>query len=491
MLSVIRRLLLILSALTAIPALAAPISSYPPASALTGTEKVIATQGTATVNITPPLIRDYVTSTITTLPGLTSAPSLTSAPNLSSLPSVTSLPNLSSLPAITTLPNLVSAPSLSSLPSVTSLPNLISAPNLVVSGGGNLVTFIGLGSNIPSTHLASLIAGGATSFFTKGFYTSGDGGGAQYYFNTGSAQPGDQIDADGDRLSLSLSQQLTLEQLGAPATGWIGTASIAGTTLTATATQSGALAAGMTLTEVGGGSGVTAGTKIVSGSGGTWVITPSQTVSSRVMVGNDSYPYAAAAQTLGHHGMLMTGSHWFSRSLILNSNQVRWFGPNGNQDRGYSATLFFPAGYGGLFAGTPNVTINAQGDISYTGNVAFGGGQGFILDNLRIWVGDGNQHALVNNRPCSGDLSPQTPRTRSLTARFSSIRQSLMWRATASKPLARTPTRTATLGCWSQVPDFHAPTITAFSATAIIASRRRTADKRPRLFAAATTSMTL
>lgn len=85
---ILRRLLAGILALSlAAPALAAPASSYPAASALDGTEKVIGTQGTATVNITPEQIKDYAETAITSLPNLTSAPSLatTTSPSISLL----------------------------------------------------------------------------------------------------------------------------------------------------------------------------------------------------------------------------------------------------------------------------------------------------------------------------------------------------------------------------------------------------------------------
>ena len=51
--------------------------------------------------------------------------------------------------------------------------------------------------------------------------------------------PAIRVSADGVRLSLSaFSQQLTWEQLGAPTTGAILTASISGTTLTISSYQS-------------------------------------------------------------------------------------------------------------------------------------------------------------------------------------------------------------------------------------------------------------
>lgn len=211
------------------------------------------------------------------------------------------------------------------------------------------------------------------------------------------------IETGGRGFRIDYEQPITWEMLGAPTIGAIFTGVISGTTLTTSAVQSGAIAVGMTLTAAGGTGAVSAGTVITGGSGTSWTVNNSQSVSSRVMVANDSYPYKSAAETLGNHGAAFTGNHYFSQAILNNGNQVRWFGPNGRTDRGYAATLYFPSGYGGLFVGPPNMAINAQGDVSYTGVLQIGGGQGSIFERFRIQIGNGARPAaLVNNRPGFG-----------------------------------------------------------------------------------------
>lgn len=71
--------------------------------------------------------------------------------------------------------------------------------------------------------------------------------------------------------------------------GAVVTGSISGTTLTVSATTSGAIRAGQTIS----GDGVTAGTTIVSGAGSTWTVSASQTVASTTITGTITrYVYA-------------------------------------------------------------------------------------------------------------------------------------------------------------------------------------------------------
>lgn len=210
-----------------------------------------------------------------------------------------------------------------------------------------------------------------------------------------------------DSPSASSYNQVTFESLGAPTTGAIFTGSISGTTLTTSTVQSGTIATGMTLTAAGGTGTVLAGTVITSGSGTSWQVNTSQTVSSTVMVANDSWPYVVAAQTLGNQPVIFTSNHYFSRSVLNNIAAVNWSGPNGRVDRGYVATLYFPSGYGGLFAGPPNMMLSAQGDVSYSGGIQIGGGQGSIFSRFRIQIGAGTRPAaLTNNRPALGVYTP-------------------------------------------------------------------------------------
>lgn len=262
---------------------------------------------------------------------------------------------------------------------------------------------IGLGNAITSTNLLPYTGAGITNFLTSGFYATGDGGGAQYYVNVGSAQPGDQVSADGVRLSLSLSQPLTWEQLGAPTTGAIFTGAISGTTLTTSVLQSGAIAIGQTLVSAGGTGAVSAGTKITAGSGTSWTVNNSQTVGSTVMVSNDSQPYASAAKQLGIYGVLATGPHWFSQSLAVTDYPVNWRGTGGQINRAYLTKFWFPAGYGGLFAGPPNMVVSAAGDVSYSGVIQAFGGQGSRFSDFEVVVGSGGiPGSSVNHRPSLG-----------------------------------------------------------------------------------------
>ena len=99
---------------------------------------------------------------------------------------------------------------------------------------------------------------------------------------------------------------------GTPAV--MATSSISGTTLTVGSVSSGTIIAGMVLT----GTGVTAGTYIVSGSGSTWTVSASQTVSSTTITGT-AYTFTisqnattAAGVTLSFytpHGVVVGGGN--------------------------------------------------------------------------------------------------------------------------------------------------------------------------------------
>lgn len=84
-------------------------------------------------------------------------------------------------------------------------------------------------------------------------------------------------------LALGSWAQIIDIQLGLNGAAWSGTAAISGTTLTVSATASGALAAGQLLQDTTGM--IANGTTIVSGSGSSWVVSISQTVSSESMTG--------------------------------------------------------------------------------------------------------------------------------------------------------------------------------------------------------------
>lgn len=84
-------------------------------------------------------------------------------------------------------------------------------------------------------------------------------------------------------LALGSWAQIVDIQLGLNGAAWSGTAAISGTTLTVSATSSGALAVGQLLQDTTGS--LANGTTIVSGSGSSWVVSISQTVSSEAMTG--------------------------------------------------------------------------------------------------------------------------------------------------------------------------------------------------------------
>lgn len=83
-----------------------------------------------------------------------------------------------------------------------------------------------------------------------------------------------------DVLALGPWAQIISIKLGLLGGAWTGNASISGTTLTVNSTASGALAAGQLLQDTGI---LASGTKIVSGSGSSWVVSISQTVASEAM----------------------------------------------------------------------------------------------------------------------------------------------------------------------------------------------------------------
>ena len=275
--------------------------------------------------------------------------------------------------------------------------------------GGNAMS-IGLGDvNIATTNLNSGPLASSTTYRTDGFYAAGDGGGAFYYRSGGAAQPGDQLSADGVRLSLSLGQQLTFKMLGAKSTGGIFVGSITGATMVFTATQSssGTLFAGDTVTAAGSSTAVLPGTKVtVGGTGSTFTIDPPQTVpAGTVLVINDCSPYLPDAMKLGPLGLLFTTQHWSARAIPLQGYPVKWFGPSGygGGNVPFPAKICVPAGFSALIAAAANATISPEGDVGLTGSVPFGGVAGWSIERMAFQVGNGGlPAATVNNRDTIG-----------------------------------------------------------------------------------------
>jgi hypothetical protein len=278
--------------------------------------------------------------------------------------------------------------------------------------GGNAMS-IGLGKDIGTLLLATGTPATFKAFRTEGFYVAGDGGEGWYWRNPGAALPGDQVTGDGVRLSLSLAQKLTFEMLGAPSVGLIATGAIAGTALTMSALQSSHPTGiidpahgpyyGATVSEIGGLAGVAAGTRITGGSWPNFTVSIPQTVSSRVMVINDSAPYMDAARVLGVNGMTSLASHWFGQSPYIKGHAVRWSGASGYMGGGnniFQTMWYVPRGYSALVPIPDNGTVNAQGDITLSGSVNFGGASGWIVEHIHFQVGDQSlPAATVNNRP--------------------------------------------------------------------------------------------
>lgn len=273
--------------------------------------------------------------------------------------------------------------------------------------GGN-ASAIGVATAVSGLSLNTGTASTYNLFHTDGYYTAGDGGGAFYYRNTGSAQPGDLMSADGVRLSLSLAQQLTWEMLGAPTTGAICTAAFSHTAMTTSGLQSGVIAIGQTVTAAGATGAIPANVKILSGSGTNWVLnTDVGTIGSTVVCMNDSQPYVAAALALGPQSLLSVGPHWFSQTIIGQTagGPIHWFGPQGylGGSAGYPATWHFPAGYGGIALSPTNNIITPQGDITFTGSEPFGGIFTSSIDKINFQIGTGSRPAAsINHRPAVG-----------------------------------------------------------------------------------------
>lgn len=97
------------------------------------------------------------------------------------------------------------------------------------------------------------------------------------------------------------------------------TGSISGTTLTETAISYGAISPGQVLT----GAGVTSGTTVISGSGSTWTVSPSQTVPSETITG-------AAGPTSAYYPATLTGGNGSGPNGLTKATQVTLAVPSGN-----------------------------------------------------------------------------------------------------------------------------------------------------------------
>ena len=106
--------------------------------------------------------------------------------------------------------------------------------------------------------------------------------------------------------------------------GFSGTGSIATTTLTITASTSGALAIGSIIS----GTGVTAGTTITAGSGSSWTVTPSQTVASTTIkagsltVAGSSVATALTATAIGQVPFSTNGTTFTPTQKIVQGTAV-------------------------------------------------------------------------------------------------------------------------------------------------------------------------
>ena len=156
---------------------------------------------------------------------------------------------------------------------------------------------------------------------------------------------------------------------GTPAV--MATSSISGTTLTVGSVSSGTIIAGQVLT----GTGVTAGTYIVSGSGLSWVVSTSQTVSSTTITGT-AYTFTISQAATTAAGVTL--SFYTPHGVVV--------GGGNNQATGSYSFIG-----GGGDAGTAGNRNVASGDWSFVGggsfNVAGGqsaaiGGGGIIYSNF-------------------------------------------------------------------------------------------------------------
>ena len=165
----------------------------------------------------------------------------------------------------------------------------------------------------------------------------------------------------------------------------MATSSISGTTLTVGSVSSGTIIAGQVLT----GTGVTAGTYIVSGSGLSWTVSVSQTVSSTTITGT-AYTFTISQAATTAAGVTL--SFYTPHGVVV--------GGGNNQATGaYSAIL------GGGDAGTAANRNVASGDWSVVGggwkNTASGlfstaaGGTNNIASGIGSFIGGGGTYGNI------------------------------------------------------------------------------------------------
>jgi len=275
--------------------------------------------------------------------------------------------------------------------------------SVVVGGNNNTATalnasILGGGSNTASLGAYPAIVGGQSNtaagyynFIGGGFTNSGTSGSAVTTNTTTIATTaGTTLFLSSANANIKVGQYITGTGIsantyatstvttGTPAV--MNTSTISGTTLTVGSLASGTIIAGMVLT----GTGVTAGTYIVSGSGSSWTVSTSQTVSSTTITGT-AYTFTISQAATTAAGVTL--SFYTPHGVVV--------GGGNNQATGAYSFIG-----GGGDAGTAANRNTASGDWSFVGggtaNTASGVGS-VVCGGGWFSAGTGGQSANISS----------------------------------------------------------------------------------------------
>lgn len=341
-----------------------------------------------------------------------STPGNVSATNASSPITVTGLNGNTSYTFTVAATNAVGTGPASSASNSITTPNILTASAFIVGGGGGggtsgpggaggvLDGTINLNGGVTYTvSVGSGGTGGASNSGTKGQDSNISGTGLFLgSFGGGNGTlTGTPAIAGGSVAGCSYAQVGFQPNAAAAIVG-----SISGTTLSVSSVTSGALSKGQVLT----GTGVTFGTRIVSGSGVTWTITPSQTVSSGTSIN------ASAVQT-SQSGVTGYGN---LGGIGINISNGAGGGGGGAGAVGQDAPADNLAGAGGsgrqtsitgsaVYYGGGGGAAGYGGDItcrSGNGGAGGGGGGGYPFTGIAGGTGGSNGGAAGNSDGTGG-----------------------------------------------------------------------------------------
>jgi hypothetical protein len=187
----------------------------------------------------------------------------------------------------------------------------------------------------------------------------------------------------------------------------MATSSISGTTLTVGSVSSGTIVAGQVLT----GTGVTAGTYIVSGSGLSWVVSVSQTVSSTTITGT-AYTFTISQNATTAAGVTL--SFYTPHGVVVGGGNNQATGSysfiGGGGDAGTAANRNVASGDWSFVGGGKKNTVTATGSAIVAGGIGQDGISiaGNSVSGLASFIGAGYSNNITGNYGTIGGGSLNT-----------------------------------------------------------------------------------